>query len=103
MKNWPVSNLSNLIDLLNESHDRFNSAAFIEHDPVSIPHEFSSKEDREIAGFLAATLAWGQRITILKNTRLLLKQMDYAPYDFILGHQPTELKSFKNFKDALGL
>ena len=98
MKNWSASNLNNLIDLLNESHDKFNSVAFIEHDPVSIPHEFSSKEDREIAGFLAATLAWGQRITILKNTRLLLKHMDYAPYEFILGHQPTELKSFKNFK-----
>lgn len=82
---------------LDEQVDKYNCPAFIADDPISIPHRFSLKEDIEISGFFAATLAWGQRKTILKNADLLLQKMDYAPFDFITNHSKKDLHRFKNF------
>ena len=76
----------NLKDFLDEKVDQFNKPAFIDDDPVCIPHLFTLKQDREIAGFLAATLAWGQRKTIINKSKELLQRMDNAPYDFVLNH-----------------
>src|SRR6185436_5168411 len=70
---------------------------FIASDPISIPHLFSKKEDIEIAGFFAATIAWGQRPTILKNARRLMQWMDDSPHDFILTHKKTDVVPFKKF------
>jgi len=86
-----------IIDFLEEKTALYNSAAFVESDPISIPHLFSKKEDIEIAGFIAATIAWGQRITILKNARSLVELMDDSPHQFITGFQNADLKRFKNF------
>lgn len=88
----------NLKDFLDEQVDRYNRPAFIEEDPVSIPHAFSAKHDIEIAGFFAATLAWGQRRTIIQKCRELLSLMDNAPHDFMLNHSGHELKSLLRFK-----
>ncbi len=71
---------------------------FIAHDPVSIPHAFTKKQDIEISGFFAAILAWGQRQTIINKCKELLNWMDGSPYDFILNHQEEDLRRFLNFK-----
>ncbi len=83
---------------LEEHYDRYNRPDFIELDPISIPHQFTKKQDIEIAGFLAATIAWGQRPTILRNANELMKRMDHAPHDFILNHTKKDLLQFKIFK-----
>ncbi len=90
--------LRQVIDLLNKKVLQFNHPDFIGPDPVSIPHRFSSREDIEISGFFAATLAWGQRKTILMKCRELMERMDNAPYDFIINHEDTDLKVLENFK-----
>jgi uncharacterized protein (TIGR02757 family) len=82
---------------LDEKVSLYNQPAFIELDPVSIPHLFSKKEDIEISGFLAATIAWGQRPTILRNAQKLMQWMDNAPYDFILNFDEDDLKPFRHF------
>jgi uncharacterized protein (TIGR02757 family) len=84
-------------DLLDFKYDLYNNIRFIENDPVSIPHRFTRKEDIEIAGFLAATIAWGQRKTIIKNADLLLNMLDNSPYEFIINAGEGELKSFQDF------
>ena len=43
-----------LRDLLEHLHDKYNRTEFIEPDPISIPHSFSDRDDKEVAGFLAA-------------------------------------------------
>jgi hypothetical protein len=48
----------------------YNQPAFCDTDPVQVPGLFSTKENIEIAGFLAATIAWGQRPTIIRNAML---------------------------------
>jgi uncharacterized protein (TIGR02757 family) len=87
-----------VIDLLNEKYELFNQPNFIPNDPISIPHQYTIKQDIEIAGFIAATLAWGQRKTIINKCNELLSLMDNAPYDFIKNHQDSDLKRFLNFK-----
>lgn len=86
-----------LFTLLEERADFYNRKAFIEPDPISIPHRFSRPADIEIAAFLTATIAWGQRRTIIKNANSLMERMDNAPADFIRSFGPTDLKPFEQF------
>jgi uncharacterized protein (TIGR02757 family) len=90
-------NLTEVRDILNELHDRYNNHGFIAFDPVSIPHKFSRKEDIEVSAFLTATIAWGQRSQILKNALWLMELMDNAPYDFIMNADTNALKRLKKF------
>jgi uncharacterized protein (TIGR02757 family) len=83
---------------LDEKVIQYNQPGFIAHDPVSIPHQFSKKQDIEIAGLFAATLAWGQRVTIIRKCKELFEMMDNDPHRFILNHKEKELKPFLNFK-----
>ncbi|MGE0931307.1 TIGR02757 family protein [Peijinzhouia sedimentorum] len=80
-----------LKDFLEEKVIQYNHPSFIESDPISIPHLFSSKEDREIAGFLAATISWGNRKSIIQNARKMLNWLDNAPFDFIINHTEADL------------
>lgn len=86
-----------LAKLLEEKYLLYANADFIDTDPIQIPRQFSKKEDVEIAGFLAATIAWGQRVSIIKNAKRLVELMDHAPHDFVLNHQPSDRKRFKGF------
>ena len=76
---------------------QYNQTAFIDSDPVSIPHRFSRKEDIEISGFLTATLSWGQRKSIIQKSLLLMQLLDESPYDFIMNANESDLKSVEKF------
>jgi uncharacterized protein (TIGR02757 family) len=75
--------------------DLYNRPEFIGSDPVSIPHRFSAKEDIEIAGFLAATIAWGNRVSILKSSDRMMKLLGDAPFDFIINHTDNDLRAIE--------
>ncbi|MDZ4715905.1 MAG: TIGR02757 family protein [Cytophagales bacterium] len=87
-----------LKNFLDEKAALYNTRKFIANDPVSIPHLFTKKQDIEISGLFASVLAWGQRPVILKSCRTLLEKMDQAPHDFILHHQPSDLRRMEDFK-----
>ncbi|WP_422362412.1 TIGR02757 family protein [Reichenbachiella sp.] len=89
---------NNLKDFLDEKVALYNQPSFIPEDPISIPHQFNKRQDIEIAGLFAATLAWGQRKTIINKCNELMKMMDNAPHDFILNHGENDLKRFLSFK-----
>lgn len=75
----------------------YNRPAFLASDPIQIPHKFSQKQDIEISGFLTATIAWGNRKSIIKNAGLLMDLMDQAPYQFVLGHTEEDLRSLQTY------
>ena len=52
--------------------EQFESLSFIADDPISIPHQFKRKEDIEIIGLLVATIAWGNRKSIIKSGNQLV-------------------------------
>ncbi|MEO6849160.1 MAG: TIGR02757 family protein [Mucilaginibacter sp.] len=90
--------IENIKAFLDSKVSQYNRPDFIKNDPVCIPHLFTSKQDIEIMGFWAATLAWGQRITIINKCKELIAMMDGAPYDFIMNHQEPDLKKLLHFK-----
>jgi len=93
-----LNKLLELKPFLDEKVAKYNQPGFIENDPICIPHTYRKKQDIEIAGFLAATLAWGQRVTVVNKTKQLLSWMENSPRDFLLNHNPNELKPFSKFK-----
>ena len=88
----PIS--KNIIQLLNKKVEQYNHIDFIELDPISIPHQFTKKQDIEIAAFFAATLSWGNRKSIITSCKKLLELMDNTPFDFIIHHQTKDIKPF---------
>ncbi|NML56343.1 TIGR02757 family protein [Chryseobacterium sp. RJ-7-14] len=81
---------------LDEKADQYNHPGFIENDPIQIPHRFTLKQDIEIAGFLAATISWGNRKAIIKSAEKMLDIMGNTPYDFVLNHSEKDLKLIEN-------
>jgi uncharacterized protein (TIGR02757 family) len=90
--------LKNLKEYLDEQVEKYNKPNFIELDPISIPHEYSLKQDIEIAAFWTSIISWGNRKSIIKSAQNLFTLMDHAPYDFILNHKEKDLKKLENFK-----
>jgi len=90
-------NRSELKNFLDFKVEQYNTPEFIHSDPVKIPHLFQKKEDIEIAGFLTATIAWGNRKSILKNSEKLMDLLDMSPYEFIMNHEPDDLDRLDGF------
>ncbi|SIQ49628.1 TIGR02757 family protein [Chryseobacterium sp. RU37D] len=81
---------------LDEKADQYNDPGFIENDPIQIPHRFSLKQDIEIAGFLVATISWGNRKAIIKSAEKMLDMMGNSPYDFVLNYSEKDLKEIQD-------
>lgn len=90
-------NESELKDFLDEKVDLYNHPNFIESDPIQVPRLYSIKEDIEIAGFLSATIAWGNRKMIITNAKKMMELMGNSPYDFVMNHQEHHLEAVENF------
>ncbi|MBM3187013.1 MAG: TIGR02757 family protein [Bacteroidetes bacterium] len=74
--------------------DFYEHPDFIYSDPIQIPKKFSIKEDIEIAAFLIATIAWGNRQSIIKSGEKLMRIMGNSPYDFIMNYNPGKEYDF---------
>lgn len=90
-------NIEDIKDFLDEKAFLYENVKFIESDPIQIPHQFSNKEDIEIAGFLSSIIAWGNRKMIIKNAQKMMLLLDNAPYDFIINHNESDLAVFDGF------
>lgn len=86
-----------LKSFLDEKVALYNRPNFIESDPVQIPHRYTLKEDIEIAGFLAATIAWGNRKMIIQNSNKMMDLLGNSPYDFIQNHEEHHLEKLEKF------
>lgn len=73
-----------LKEFLDEKVALYNQSEFIETDPIQIPHSFSRKEDIEIASFLVATIAWGNRKSIINSGRRLMDLMENSPFEYVM-------------------
>jgi uncharacterized protein (TIGR02757 family) len=90
-------NKTELKEFLDEKVIQYNNPKFIESDPIQIPHQYSLKEDIEIAGFLTSTIAWGNRKMIIRNAHRMMDLMGNSPFDFIQNHQENDLLGIENF------
>ncbi len=90
-------NHAEIQDLLDQKLLEFNRPGFIGADPVCIPHRYSRKEDIEIAGLLAATIAWGRRDLIVRSAERMMELLWDAPHDFVMQANARELQSLSGF------
>lgn len=90
-------NETELKEFLDEKVYQYNTLDFIETDPVQIPHRYQLKEDIEISGFLAATIAWGNRKMIINNANRMMDLMGNSPFDFIMNHSNSDLDKLDGF------
>lgn len=92
-----------LREYLDFKAEQYNTRAFIESDPIQLPHRFTKKEDIEIVSFLISTIAWGQRPTIIKNGNRLIEIMENDPHEFILNYTSRKLEFVHRTFNAVDL
>lgn len=88
---------SELKEFLDAKVEQYNHPQFLESDPIQIPHRYSKKEDIEISAFLTATIAWGNRKSIINNAKRMMELLDNSPHDFVLNHTETDLEKLSGF------
>lgn len=88
-------NFEELKEYLNFKADQYNNPNFIESDPIQIPHRFSLKEDIEISGFLASTIAWGNRKMIINSATKIIDVMGNSPYDFVMNATNDQIEDIE--------
>ncbi len=86
-----------LKEFLDEKVKLYNNTNFITSDPIQIPHLFTQKEDIEIAGFLAATISWGNRKVIIQNSHKMINIMGNSPFDFVMSFNDNQIEKLENF------
>lgn len=92
-----MMNFNELKDFLDSKVIEYNNPKFIDQDPIQVPHNFNTKKDIEIAGFLTASIAWGNRKSIIHNAKRIVLLLDNTPYDFIINHQEQDLEKLLPF------
>ena len=86
-----------LKEFLDHKAALYEAQSFIKDDPILLPHRFERKEDIEIIGFLVATIAWGNRLSIIKSGERLVELLEGQPYDFVRNHQGQDLDKLSPF------
>ena len=94
-------NEQEIFDFLNQKAEQYNHTDFIELDPISIPHLFSLKQDIEISAFFAATIAWGNRKSIITSAQKIINFMGNSPYDFVMNASEKDFKKLRSQRRSL--
>lgn len=89
--------LNELRDFLDAKVVQYNNPQFLDSDPIQVPHLFTKKEDIEISAFLTATIAWGNRKSIINNANLLMELLDNEPHNFVVSHKESDLLKLEPF------
>lgn len=95
--------ITEIKSFLDEKVLQYNEPTFIESDPISLPKLFSKKEDIEIAGFIAATISWGQRKAIIKAGHNILSWMNHEPYEFVMNGDMDSLPDVSVYRTFNGV
>ncbi len=90
-------NRDELKAFLDAKVEQYHRPEFLTTDPIQIPHRFTAKKDIEISAFLTATIAWGNRKSIITNATDLMDRMDNAPFQFAMQHTEKDLLQLEGF------
>ena len=77
-----------LKQLLDDLHRRYGRLDFLATSALSIPHRYRRSEDREIAAFVTASLAYGNVKQIHASTESALEAMGPSPSRFVRDFDP---------------
>jgi uncharacterized protein (TIGR02757 family) len=83
----------NLKQVLDDIYQKFNRRDYVHPDPLEFLYAYKNIRDREIAGLVAACLAYGRVAQINKSVWEVLSKMGPSPRDFITGTGPENFSS----------
>lgn len=84
--------------VLDKLYEKYNRRELIPPDPLQFVYKYSNPADMEIAGFLAASLAYGRVEQIENDLTDLFGRMGKSPFDFIMNFTNKKRTLLKNFK-----
>jgi len=85
-------------DVLERLYVRYNHHDFIKPDPLQFVYRYSNRQDMEVAGFLAAELAYGRVQQIEKSLTNLLGRMGDSPFEFVRNFDKQKRAKLKDFR-----
>ena len=92
-------NLRLLMPLFDEVYERYARRDLVVTDPLVFLYRFDDPGDREVVGFLAASLAYGRVAQINKSIAAVLEKMGTSPRRFVAGASRERLTEiFGKFK-----
>ncbi len=80
------------LSVLEEIHRTFNRRSRAMSDPVSLLYRYDEQADREVAGLVAASLAYGTLKQIMRSVADALGRLDPHPAEFIRQAPPQFLR-----------
>ena len=84
---------------LDRLYFRYHSRNWVHPDPLEFLYDYEHVQDREIAAFIASSLAYGRVAQILKSVSFVLKEMEDSPLRFIETSSPAKIiYVFKDFR-----
>lgn len=83
--------------LLDGLYDHYNDFCHIHPDPLEFVYHYEGKLDREIAGIIASSLAYGRVRQILLSVGAVLELMRPSPSAFLLKNSPSEIRNAFDF------
>jgi len=86
-----------LKELLDAKVNLYERPDFIPADPISIPHRYSRRQDIEVAGILAATIAWGNRKAIVSKANQMTDRLGSDPFDFVMSASDSQIDALSSF------
>lgn len=75
--------------------EKYENLDFIKNDPIQFVHKYSSKEDIELAGFIASLVSYGSREQFIKKLNYLFCEIaQNEPLNFIRNFEPDLVGDF---------
>lgn len=91
--------MDKLKNILESTYKLYHKTDYLKLDPLHCVHKFSKTNDIEIAGLLAAVLAYGRAEIIIRNVEAILDLTSREPFKFTLNTTFKEKQiAFKGFK-----
>ncbi len=87
-----------LKDKLERIYSRYNKREYINPDPLLFLCDYPEKKNREIAGFIAACLAYGRVELIMETVANVLGKLEPEPFDYLMTRTIKDMENdFKGF------
>jgi len=85
-------------DVLERLYGKYNHRDFIKPDPLQFIYQYSNRPDMEVAGFMAAELAYGRVLQIQKSLTNLFGRMGDNPFQFVRDFDDQKRAKLKDFR-----
>ena len=96
--NMAGRHLAEVKEVLEGLYAKYNHRRLIKPDPLQFVYRYSRPADMEIAGLLAAALAYGRVQQIEKSLNRLFANMGESPFEFVRGFDGSRREQLKDFK-----